>query len=455
VVVLKHIPTENELWFLPLGGTGEIGMNVNLYGHSKNWLMIDCGVTFDVPLDPALDEEKGVKRHNMVSADISFIANRRDSLCGIILTHAHEDHLGAVVKQWEQLLCPIYTTAFTAEVLKRKAYRAEIPYELPIVVVETGSVLDIGPFTIEWIPTTHSIPEANALLITTPVARVLHTGDWKIDHNPVVGEGFNKKLFKALASKNITAMVCDSTNANRPGYSVSEKECEQGLGTLVSKAKGRVVVTCFASNIARLITLAKIAQATNRYMCLLGPALENMVSIAKSTGFWPADCKITPRRHIGYLPKHEVLIVATGSQGESRAGLYKLALNAHRDCDLEKDDTVIFSSIVIPGNENSVKRLTNLLSERDINVIQSANCEYIIHASGHPNEGDLQQLFDWVRPKCIVPVHGEPKHLLACSQVAKASGIEKQLVGLNGDLYSLAPRFSIKRKAISAPRIAL
>lgn len=455
VVPLKYLPTEHDLWFLPLGGTGEIGMNVNLYGHSRQWLMVDCGVTFNVPLLREQDEHSGVVRHNMVSADISFIANRRDALCGLILTHAHEDHLGAVVSQWEQLQCPIYTTAFTAEVLRRKAYKAEVPYDLPIVVVSPGDVLDIGPFTIEWIPTTHSIPEANALLISTPVARVLHTGDWKIDNSPVVGKRFNKQLYKNLASKNISVMVCDSTNANRPGHSTSEKECEYGLGSIISRAKGRVVVTCFASNIARLITLAKIAQASNRYMCLLGPALENMVSIARSTGFWPEELKITPRRHIGYLPKHEVLIVATGSQGEPRAGLYKLAMNTHRDCDLDNDDTVIFSSIVIPGNENAVKRLTSLLTQRDINVIESANCDYTIHASGHPNEDDLGQLFDWVRPKCIVPVHGEPKHLLACSEVAKKHGIEKSLVGLNGDLYSLAPRLSIKRKEISAPRIAL
>lgn len=452
---LKYNPSEKDLWFLPLGGTGEIGMNVNLYGHSSRWLMIDCGVTFNVPLDRELDETPGGLRHNMVSADLSFIANRRDALCGLVLTHAHEDHLGAVVSQWEQLQCPIYTTAFTAEVLRRKAYRADLPFELPIVIIEIGSVLDIGPFTLEWIPTTHSIPEANALLLTTPVARVLHTGDWKIDYNPVVGKSFNKQLFKNLASKNITAMVCDSTNATRKGHSVSEKDCELGLGAIISKSKGRVVITCFASNVARLITLAKIAQATNRYMCLLGPALENMVSIARATGYWPEDFKITPRRHIGYLPKHEVMIVATGSQGEPRAGLYKLALNTHKDCDLEKGDTVIFSSIVIPGNEKPIERLTNLLKEREIEVVESANSEHVIHASGHPNEEDLRLLFGWVKPKCIVPVHGEPKHLAANAQIAKQLGISHQLVGLNGDLYSLAQQFSIKRKAISAPRIAL
>lgn len=453
--MISKAPNAQDFWFLPLGGTGEIGMNVNLYGHDQSWLMIDCGVTFNVPLAQAQDKLSGVQKHQMVTADLSFITNRRDSLCGLVLTHAHEDHLGAVVAMWHELQCPIYTTAFTAEVLRRKAYRAQLEYELPIVVVNTGDVLDIGPFTLEWLPTTHSIPEANALLITTAVARVLHTGDWKIDPSPVVGASFNKTLFSELAKKNIMAMVCDSTNANRPGKSVSEKQCERGLGELISKAQGRVVVTCFASNIARLVTIAKIAKASNRYMCLLGPALENMVNIARSTGYWPDDFAITPRRHIGYLPKHEVLIVATGSQGEPRSGLFKLSLNQHRDCDLEANDTVIFSSIVIPGNEKSVKKLVDLLLERDINVVESSTSEHYIHASGHPNIEDLQLLFDWVRPKCIVPVHGEPEHLKACAEVAKGLGIQRQLVGLNGDLYSFAPKYSIIRGAVKAGRIAL
>ena len=448
-------PNVNELLFLPLGGTGEIGMNVNLYGHNDQWLMIDCGVTFDVPLKREDDIKPLVRKHRVVSADLSFISNRRDKLCGLVLTHAHEDHLGAVVTQWEQLQCPIYTTAFTAEVLKRKAYRANIPFDLPIVVVDANSELDIGPFTIKWLPTTHSIPEANALLLSTPVGHVLHTGDWKVDNNPVVGEGFKDAIFKSLQQKNIIAMVCDSTNANRAGHSQSEKECEKGLGDLISRANGRVVVTCFASNIARLITLAKIAKATNRYMCLFGPALENMVSIARATGYWPDDFAITPRRHVGYLPKHEVLIIATGSQGEPRAGLYKLAMNTHRDCDLDESDTVIFSSIVIPGNEKSVKRLIDLLAERDVKVVQQADTNMVIHASGHPNSEDLKKLFNLVKPKCVVPVHGEPMHLSACAEVARSQFIPSQLVGLNGDLYRLAPTLSIKRKAIDAPRIAI
>jgi ribonuclease J len=453
--MLSKVPSAQDFWFVPLGGTGEIGMNVNLYGHNQSWLMIDCGITFDVPLDQSQDKLSGVQKHPVVTADLSFITNRRDSLCGLVLTHAHEDHLGAVVAMWHELKCPIYTTAFTAEVLRRKAYRAQLEYELPIVVVQSGDELDVGPFTLQWLATTHSIPEANALLITTAVARVLHTGDWKIDASPVVGEGFNRSLFTQLAKKNVMAMVCDSTNANRPGKSVSEKQCERGLGELVSKAEGRVVITCFASNVARLVTIAKIAKATKRYMCLLGPALENMVSIARATGHWPDDFSITPRRHIGYLPKHEVLIVATGSQGEPRSGLFKLSLNQHRDCDLEAGDTVIFSSIIIPGNEKSVKKLTDLLIERDINVVESSNSAHDIHASGHPNVEDLQLLFDWVKPKCIVPVHGEPEHLKACAEVAKGVGIQRQLVGLNGDLYSFAPKYSIKRAAIKAGRIII
>ena len=454
VLMLSKIPTAKDFWFLPLGGTGEIGMNVNLYGHNQSWIMVDCGVTFDVPLDQADDKKSGVMKHQIVSADLSFITNRRDSLNGLILTHAHEDHLGAVVTVWHELMCPIYTTAFTAEVLRRKAYRANLEYDLPIVIVKAGDVLDIGPFTVEWIASTHSIPEANALVITTALGKVLHTGDWKIDNSPVVGEGFNRGLFENLKSKNITAMVCDSTNATRPGKTLSEKACERGIGELVSRAQGRVVVTCFASNIARLVTLAKIAQASRRYMCLLGPALENMVSIARSTGYWPDDFNITPRRHIGYLPKHEVMIVATGSQGEPRSGLYKLSLNQHRDCDLEAGDTVIFSSIIIPGNEKSVQRLVNLLTERKINVFNEGNTEQAIHASGHPNQEDLRLLFDWVRPKCVVPMHGEPEHLKACAEVAKEAEVIRSLVGLNGDLYSFAPKLSIKRKAVKAGRVA-
>lgn len=453
--MLSKIPSEKDFWFLPLGGTGEIGMNVNLYGHNRSWLMIDCGITFDVPLEQSQDKDPRVKRHQVVAADLSYIENRRDMLAGLILTHAHEDHLGAVLHQWESLQCPIYTNEFTAEVLRRKAYRANTPIDLPIVVVDVGDELDIGPFTIKWLPTTHSIPEANAILITTAVAKVLHTGDWKIDKTPVLGKPFSEVLFRSLSALKLDAMVCDSTNATKPGFSVSEKQCERGLGEIISRASGRVVVTCFASNVARLITIARVAQQTNRYLCLLGPALENMVSIARRTGFWPDDLTITPRRHIGYLPKHEVLIVATGSQGEPRAALNKLSLNMHRDCELEGGDTVIFSSIVIPGNEKSVSKMVSKLEEEKIHVFQSADSEHVIHASGHPNSGDLESVFSWVKPKCVIPVHGEAEHLRACADVSKVSGVQRQLVGLNGDLFCIKPKYSIHRQALKSGRVPL
>lgn len=449
------MPSKNDFWFLPLGGTGEIGMNVNLYGHNGQWIMIDCGVTFNVPRKQEDDTNENAKRYPVMTADFSFITNRPSSLSALVLTHAHEDHIGAVIAMWPQLKCQIYATKFTAEVLRRKMYRAGIDIDLPITEVEPGWILDIGPFTVRWIAITHSIPESNALLITTPICKVLHTGDWKIDDTPVVGSAFNRSYFKQLVSENVDVVVCDSTNALKDGYSESEKACEKGLGTYINQATGRVVVTCFASNIARLVSIAKIAQACGRYICVLGPAIENMISIARYAGYWPSDISITPRRHIGYLPKHEVLIIASGSQGESNASLSRLAKDVHRDCELDEGDTVIFSSIVIPGNEKPIQNLVDLLEKRKIRVVNSNNTEHIIHASGHPNREDLASLFASVRPKCVVPVHGEPRHLKACSEQAKLTGIPHQLTSLNGDLYSFSPQFAIFKKAITPGRTPL
>ncbi|MDT0594064.1 ribonuclease J [Glaciecola petra] len=453
--MLNKVPTKNDFWFLPLGGTGEIGMNVNLYGHNGQWIMIDCGVTFNVPQKQEDDINENAKRFPVMTADFSFITNRPSSLSALVLTHAHEDHIGAVIAMWPQLKCQIYATKFTAEVLRRKLYRAGIDLDLPITEVEPGWILDIGPFTLQWIEITHSIPESNALLITTPVSKVLHTGDWKIDDTPVVGTAFNRPFFKELVSEKIDVVVCDSTNALKDGYSLSEKACEKGLGTYISQASGRVVVTCFASNIARLVSIAKIAQASGRYICVLGPAIENMISIARYAGYWPSDISITPRRHIGYLPKHEVLIIASGSQGEPKASMTRLAKDEHRDCELDEGDTVIFSSIVIPGNEKPIKTLIDLLEKRKIRVVDSNNAEHTIHASGHPNREDLTDLFNSVRPKCVVPVHGEPRHLKACAEQAKLTQIPHQLTALNGDLYSFSPKFAIFKKAISAGRTPL
>ncbi|WP_371195170.1 ribonuclease J [Glaciecola sp. SC05] len=449
------IPNSQQLWFLPLGGTGEIGMNMNLYGHSHSWLMVDCGATFQSPLDPKDDDNPRAKTYSVVAPDASFIEARKDSLCGIVLTHAHEDHIGAVTAIWPSLGCPIYTTPFTAEVLRRKFYQKGMYENLPIVEVAQNTTLDIGPFTVSWLDITHSLPEPQAIKITTALGTIFHTADWKIDRQPVLGKPFNKQLFTDMQKEKVLAMVCDSTNSLKPGYSVSEKACEKGLGNIISRARGRVVVSCFASNVARLITLVTIANQSGRYAALFGRSLENMVSVARRCGYWPDELKLTHRRHIGYLPAHEIMIIATGSQGEPRAALNKLANNEHRDCDLEEGDCVIFSSIVIPGNEKPIEKIISRLKERKIAVFQSEHTSEIIHASGHPNQGDLSDMYEYVQPKVAIPVHGEQKHMIANAEVAKLQGVQKQLVGKNGDLFMLKPSVAIKRKFVSTGRIAL
>ncbi|MFC3120251.1 ribonuclease J [Agaribacter flavus] len=430
-------------------------MNLNLYGHSGRWLMVDCGITFNVPLDPQNDQRYDVKREDCVIPDASFIYQQADKLAGIVITHGHEDHIGALINIWPKLQCPIYTTAFTAEIIRRKFYANEQYVDLPLVEVATGAELDIGPYTVRWLSITHSIPETQALLISTQVGNVFHTADWKIDASPVVGLKFKPSRFKSLATKNVLAMVCDSTNALQAGYSISERACEKGLGELISKAKGRVVVSCFASNLARVLTLAKIAKASGRYLALAGRSLENMVSIARLTGYWPEELHFTPLRHIGYLPPHEILLIATGSQGEPKSALHKMAMDSFRHCSLEKNDTVIFSSIVIPGNEPYVSKVCQQLKDKGVRVIQSNDTDAPIHASGHPNEEDLKDMYAWVKPQIAVPTHGEQKHMLANAELAKAVGVKQQLVGMNGDLFSLAPRIALIRSKVKVGRVAL
>lgn len=428
-------------------------MNMNLYGHSDSWLMVDCGATFKAPLNPNDDKDESAKTYDVVAADPTFIENRQESLSGIIITHAHEDHVGALPALWERFKCPIYTTAFTAEVLRRKLHYTAIAGLVTIVVVEPGQVLDIGPFSVTWLPITHSLPDAQALFIQTPVASVFHTADWKIDFNPITDEPFQPALYKALKSIKPSAMVCDSTNALREGYSVSEGDCELGLLRTFQKQSNRIVVTCFGSNVARLISLARVAAKTGRYMTLLGRSLENMYSIARATGYWPDELKIAHRRHIGFLPKHEVLIVATGSQGEPRAALGKLAAGTHRDCELESGDTVIFSAITIPGNEKPIEKMVSGLREKGVKVINSENSEQVIHASGHPCQSDLSDMYQWVSPKIAIPVHGEAEHMQANAKVAAEAGIKQQLVGQNGDVFQLAPSVALIRKAVNTGRI--
>ena len=440
-------PGPKDFWFLPLGGTGEIGMNMNLYGHNGQWLMVDCGVMFD---KTRLQADGS---NSVVSADPHFISLRRQRLVGLVITHAHEDHVGAVPYLWKELQCPVYTTAFTAEILRRKLAEAGLQEHVPIIEVDTGDLLKIGHFEIEWLAITHSLPEPHALLIRAAGSTVFHTADWKIDFDPVLGHEFQPQIFKQLATRKIRAMVCDSTNAVVPGHSISEGDCFSGLLELTRQAEGRVIVACFGSNVARLITLSRIAGQTGRYMALYGRSLRNMVGAARKTGHWPDNAKVADGRHLGYLPRHEVLGVATGSQGEAAAALRKMALGTFRDLELEPGDTVIFSSKVIPGNETAVASLVSMLRQKDIRVIESADTETPIHASGHPCQDELTQLYDWVKPKVSIPVHGTPEHINANAAIARKVGITTQLCGENGDLYRLAPTVGMKRKAVKTGRL--
>ncbi|PXX92450.1 MBL fold metallo-hydrolase [Marinobacter vulgaris] len=447
-------PDHNDLWFLPLGGTGEIGMNLNLYGHDGRWLMVDCGVTFPRPGRIAAD---GSVHHPgeppVQMADPAFIADRRDQLAGLVITHAHEDHIGAVPYLWPLLQCPVYTSRFTAEILRRKLAEFDLLHRVPIHVVDVGNRRMIGPFEVEWLALTHSIPDPNALMIRTGIGNIFHSGDWKLDDRPLVGHGYSKKTFTDLADEGVDAMVCDSTNATVPGHSVSEAALHHGLLKTVAAAKGRVVVTCFGSNIARLHTLAAIARETGRYMGLLGRSLINMSGAAKSAGLWDAADQLINPSHIGYLPRSEVLAVATGSQGEPRTALRRLASGNHPDFELEAGDTVIFSARAIPGNEEAIGALISSLQTLGVAVITAEDAELPIHASGHPAQEELALMYRWVRPSVAIPVHGEAEHMKTQGTIAKANGVPRTLVGRNGDLFMIRPVPGIRRQITETGRL--
>ncbi|WP_409418643.1 ribonuclease J [Marinomonas sp. RS-M-Aa-14] len=444
------IPSQEDLWFLPLGGTGEIGMNMNLYGHDGQWLMVDCGVSFNEPLTP-----DDLRTSEIVCADPRFISEQKERLVGIVITHAHEDHVGALPFLWRRFKCPVYTTAFTAEVLRRKLVQVGLTDQVPIIEVAENESKKIGVFNVKWLGLTHSIPEPFGMTIATSAGKVFHTGDWKIDKKPLLGDAFSPTAFKALAKDNILAMVCDSTNALKEGFSPSESDCYDGLLNTIAAEKNRVVVGCFSSNVARLVALGRVAKETGRYLALIGRSLTNMVSAARVTGHWPDDLPIIEAAHLGYLPKEEVLAVVTGSQGEPRATLNRLAADNCFDLSLDADDLVIFSAMRIPGNEQAIDRLVAQFKGRKIRTLQAHETNLMIHVSGHPCREELKQLYAWVQPQIAIPVHGEPKHLDANADVARLSHVPQQLVGRNGDLYQLAPSVSVRRQQVKVGRIAL
>ncbi|MCB1669718.1 MAG: ribonuclease J [Gammaproteobacteria bacterium] len=422
-------PTHRDFWFLPLGGCGEIGMNLNLYGHAGHWLMVDCGVTFE-----KLEQRPGAG-NQVEMADPGFIANRFQALSGIIATHAHEDHIGALPYLWEQFRCPIYTTPFTRNVILQKFRQHGV--DAPVITVNPGDSLQLGPFCIDWLPITHSTPETHALLINIGLGSVLHTADWKLDSAPIIGAAIDPALYRALGRRRIDAVVCDSTNATRAGHSVSESELFAGLLEVIRSSPGRVVVGCFASNIARLQTLGNVGYVAKRYLGVLGRSLHRMIGCARAAGYLKENFNPVATGDLGYLLPSETLMMATGSQGEAGAALHRLAMDSHPDLNLAAGDHVILSAKTIPGNEAEVEALVRTFEARRIQVTLAEDSSRLLHASGHPCADELRQMYEWVKPRVAIPVHGEARHLQRNAEIARAAGVPVQLLGENGDLFDL------------------
>jgi len=422
---------------------------MNLYGHDDQWLMVDCGVTFR---DPDGTNNSGF---HVQMADPNFASTRASELQGLLLTHAHEDHIGAVPHLWPQLRCPVYATEFTAEMLRRKLAEHNLLETVPIRVVSATDRFDIGQFNVEWVPNTHSIPDPCGLVIRTAAGSVFHTADWKLDKHPQVGHHYSRERYEQIGKSGINAMICDSTCADQAGHSDSEGDLYNGLYEHVSQAKGRVVAACFGSNIARLNTLASIALATQRHLGLLGRSLINTVSAARAVGLWDHPETLVDAEHLGYLPRNSVLLVATGSQGEPRTALNRLSLGSFNHMQLDAGDTVIFSARAIPGNEDSIESMSERLRGLGVNIITPETSDALIHASGHPSGDELASLYQWIDPRLIIPVHGEAHHMQAQETLAKQFGIHSRLLGQNGDLFRIAPNPSIQRNAVPCTRLGV
>jgi ribonuclease J len=416
------------LYFLALGGAGEIGMNLNLYGYRGDWLIIDCGVTFGDDSQPGLD---------VVMPDPGFITARRDRLLGIVATHAHEDHIGAIPYLWRELRCPIWATAFTASLLRAKLAEVGLAETVPITVVPLSGRFTIGPFALELITLTHSIPEPNAVVLRTAAGTVLHTGDWKFDPEPLIGPTADEAALHRLGDEGVLAIICDSTNALRPGSSGSEADLRRSLVELIGRYRDvRVVVACFASNVARLETIAHAAAVHDRNVALVGRSLWRIERAARENGYLAGVPRFLSEEEAAYVPRDKVLLICTGSQGEPRAALARIAREDHPHVVLERDDVVIFSSRLIPGNERAVGRLQNALARLGIEIVTEA--EHFVHVSGHPARDELAHMYQLVRPQIAIPVHGEHRHLLANARLAAACQVKQQLIIENGELVRLA-----------------
>ncbi len=422
----------DEFYFLPLGGAGEIGMNLNLYGlgdpKDPEWLMIDLGVTFGDGSPPGVD---------LITPDPTFIEERRERLLALVLTHAHEDHLGAVPYLWPRLRCPIYATPFTMQMLKGKLSETDFGDEVELHEIPLDGAFTIGPFELDLITLTHSIPEPNGIAVKTPLGTVLHTGDWKFDPDPVIGEVSDEAALKRLGDDGVLAIVCDSTNVFSPGHSGSEADLSDNLAEIIKGCSGKVAVACFATNVARLETVAKAAAAAGRDVVLAGRSLQRATTAARKCGYLQDAPAFLDEDAAGYIPDENLLIICTGSQGEPRAALSRIATGNHPRVSMGKGDTVIFSARVIPGNEIGIGHMKNNLVRQGIRIVEDSDSN--IHVSGHPNRDELVEMYQHVRPQISIPVHGERRHLEEHAKLALECQVNDAIVNENGGMIRLAP----------------
>ena len=424
---------EAEFVFVPLGGVGEIGMNLYLYGYGRDgareWLIVDMGVTFGGDFEPGID---------VILPDIRFLEEERHNIAGLLLTHAHEDHFGAVADLWPQLGgVPVYATPFTAEMLKSKLAETGRANGFPLHIMPMGGRRTIGPFDVELVSMSHSIPEPSAVIIRTPIGAALHTGDWKLDENPLTSAPTDQARLRSLGDEGLAALICDSTNAVRDGMSPSEADVAVTLNRLIREAPQLVAVTTFASNVARIRSVANAARAAGRDLVVVGRAMYRVIEAAQATGYLDADLPFLEETAFTQLRPHKVVALCTGSQGEARAAMARIALGEHPNVKLKAGDRVIFSSRTIPGNEKAVARVQNGLADNEIEVITDQDAP--VHVSGHPRRGELEQLYGWVKPDIAIPMHGEGRHLEAHARLAERLGVKQVVRARNGTMVRLLP----------------
>jgi ribonuclease J len=421
-----------ELIFCPLGGSGEIGANMNLYAYGpengKKWIIVDMGVTFADDSLPGID---------LIYPDPGFILENKNDLLGIILTHAHEDHIGAVAHIWPKLNCNIYATPFTAALIKEKFKEKKIDISRHLKIVQLNGKIKLGKFEIDFITLTHSILEPNGLSITTPAGVILHTGDWKIDPNPLIGGNVDEQKLKEIGNKGVIAMICDSTNVFSEGRAGSESDVRESLITIMENKLKKIIVTSFASNVARMETVFYCAKKTGRNICLVGRSMHRIYKAAKQCGYLGNMIEPIDPRDAKKVPRDKIIYLCTGSQGEPMGAMNRVVNGIHPDVYLEEGDTVIFSSKIIPGNEKKLYHLQNEITKANVEIITEENA--FVHVSGHPNRDDLKDMYKWVKPKCIIPVHGEHRHMKEHVTFAKKMQIPQTLQVENGDIIRIFP----------------